>query len=180
MPAYVALFRAVNVGGRGTVAMRDICAIAADLGFADPRTLLQSGNLVFSSTNADPVALESSLERAVKTRLGLETCVLVRSAAAWAALIAANPYPEFARSDPSHLVAMPLRDTPGDEAKASLQAAIVGRETFAAIGATLYLTYPDGIGRSKLTTAVVERRLGVVGTARNWNTVLRIAAALAG
>lgn len=180
MPAFVALFRAVNVGGRGIVAMRDVCAIAADLGLESPRTLLQTGNLVFSSSITDAGAHARSLESAAKAELGLETRVLVRSAAAWADIVAANPYPDFALADPSHLVAMPLDAAPSPAAIAKLQAAVLGRETAAVNDTTLYLTYPEGIGRSKLTSAVIERSLGTVGTARNWNTVLRIAAALVG
>ncbi len=180
MPAFVALFRAVNVGGRGIVPMRDLVAMATRLGFEAPRTLLQSGNLVFSTSTSDPDVLERRLETAAKAELDLDTRVLVRSAAAWADLVVSNPYSDFARSDPSHLVVMPLRAIPTAKATVALRAAILGRETVATNGTTLYLTYPEGIGRSKLTSAVIERCLGTVGTARNWNTVLRIAAALAG
>ena len=160
--------------------MRDLCALASGLGLKAPRTLLQSGNLVFSASVADAGAFERSLETAAKAEFGLETHVLVRSTEAWADIVAGNPYPDFGRSDPSHLVVMPLRAAPTAAATASLRCAVRGRETFATNGATLYLTYPEGIGRSKLTSAVIEGCLGTVGTARNWNTVLKIAAALAG
>ena len=179
MPAFVALFRAVNVGGRATVSMRDLCAMAARLGFGAPQTLLQSGNLVFTSdTSAE--ALEPRLETAANVAFGLDTSVLVRSTEDWAEIVEACPYPEYARSDPSHLLVMSLRESPTAQGKADLRRAIVGREGFELRDTTAYITYPDGIGRSKLTAGLIERRLGTIGTARNWNTVVKIAAALAG
>ena len=178
MPALVVLFRAINVGGRSTVAMSDLRAMAARLGLCGPRTLLQSGNVVVSTDATDLRALEASIEDAARADLGVETRVIVRSADQWAALVAALPFPEFARENPSHLLVMPLRDAPAAPAEATLRAAIVGREEVAVRGTTAYLVYPDGIGRSKLTATVVERHLGTIGTGRNWTTVTRIAAAL--
>jgi len=112
LTVHVALLRGVNVGGRNTVAMADLRALAADLGFAEPRSLLQSGNLVFASRPSGP-DLEVRLERALAERLGLATDVIVRSADEWLAAVAANPLPEMARDDPSHLVVMPLKSAPG-------------------------------------------------------------------
>ena len=178
MPAFVALFRAINVGGRSTVAMSDLHAMAAGLGLGAPRTILQSGNLVFASDAVDPQALETRIEAAAKVDLGLETRVLVRSAAQWNALVAALPFPEFARDKPARLLAMPLRDAPAPPAEARLRAAIVGNERVAIHGTAAYIAYPDGIGRSKLTMALIERHLGTSGTCRNWNSVVKIAAAL--
>ena len=106
--------------------------------------------------------------------------MLVRTAGAWRALVAGNPFPEAAADDPGHLVAMPLKAEPAAAAVEALAAAIKGRERVAASGGVLYLHYVDGIGRSKLTNAVIEKHIGSRGTGRNWNTVLKIAGALAG
>jgi uncharacterized protein (DUF1697 family) len=73
---------------------------------------------------------------------------------------------------------MPLKGAPAAGGLKALQGAIVGRETVKAVGSALYLVYPDGIGRSKLTSALIEKKLGAAGTARNWNTVLKVQAAL--
>ncbi len=105
--------------------------------------------------------------------------MLVRTAAEWSALVAANPFPEVAADDPGHLVAMPLKGKPAAAAVAALEQAIKGRERIAAADRQLYIHYLDGIGRSKLTNALIERHLGLRGTGRNWNTVLKLAAALA-
>jgi uncharacterized protein (DUF1697 family) len=174
LTAHVALLRAVNVGGRSKVAMADLRQLLAELGYEGPRSLLQSGNLVFRS-EATGAALEAELKREALARLGLDTDFLVRTADAWARVVAANPFADAARDDPSHLVVMPLTAPPGAIELEGLRAWIPGREAIEAAGRELYITYPDGIGESKLTNAVIERRLGVRGTARNWNTVTKLA-----
>jgi uncharacterized protein (DUF1697 family) len=178
LSAHVALLRAVNVGGRGKVAMADLRAMLADLGFEAPQSLLQSGNLVFRS-QPKGVALEAMLEKEAEARLGLAADFLVRTAAEWADIVAANPYPAMAKDDPSHLLVMPLKTKPDAAGLRALQAWIPGRETIEAVGRELYIAYPDGIGTSKLTGAVIERRVKTRGTARNWNTVTKLSALLA-
>lgn len=174
MALTIALLRAVNVGGRKLV-MSDLRAMLAELGHPEARTLLQSGNLVLEAGSRAGADLEAWLEAETQKRFGLATDYLVRSADEWAAIIAANPFPAMARTDPAHLVVMPLKSAPAHAAFAELRAAIADREQAQLVGRDLYLTYPDGIGRSKLTTAMIERRLGVRGTARNWNTTLKLA-----
>jgi len=175
LTTHIALLRAVNVGGRGKAPMADLRKMLADLGFEAPQSLLQSGNLVFRSQPTG-AALEALLERETKARLGLATDYIVRTAAEWARIVAANPFAAMARDDPSHLVVMPLKSAPGAAGLEGLRAWIPGREAIEAVGRELYITYPDGIGTSKLTGAVIERRLGTRGTARNWNTATKLAA----
>jgi uncharacterized protein (DUF1697 family) len=176
LTTHVALLRAVNVGGRKAV-MAELRAWLAELGFEEPRSLLQSGNLVFRSQPTG-AALEALLETEAAARLGYAADVLVRTADEWRALVAANPHAAMARDDPGHLVVMPLKSAPGAAEVAALQAQIQGREVVKAAGRELYITYPDGIGDSRLTLQVIERRLGVRGTARNWNTATKLAAML--
>ena len=176
---HVALLRAVNVAGHGKIAMSDLRALIADLGLADGQTLLQSGNLVFRGGARGGAALERQLETETKKRFALETDFFVRSAAEWSALVAANPFPGEARSDPSHLVVLFLKETVKPAAVAALQAAITGREIVRGQGneaRQVYITYPDGIGDSKVTNAVIEKKLGTRATGRNWNTVLKLQA----
>jgi len=177
LTTHVALLRAVNVGGHGKVAMADLRALLSDLGFEAPRSLLQSGNLVFRSQPTGG-ALEARLEKEAEARLGLATDFLVRTADEWRAILAANPYPAMAKDDPSHLVVMPLKSPPSAAGLEALRAWIPGRESTQAVGRELYITYPDGIGTSKLTGAVIERHLRTRGTARNWNTATKLAALL--
>ncbi len=172
---HIALLRGVNVGGHRKVAMADLRSLLQALGFEDVRTLLQSGNAVFRSAGPSGVRLERLLEDEAKRRLGLDTAFLVRTAAEWDEAIARNPFPEAARRDPAHLLVMFLKAAPAGAAVRALRAAIAGREAVRAEGRHAYLVYPDGIGRSRLTIDVIERHLGTRGTARNWNTVLKLA-----
>jgi uncharacterized protein (DUF1697 family) len=174
MSRHIALLRAVNVGSAGRIRMDDLRAMAEAIGFSEVRTLLQSGNLVFEAGEA--ADRESRIEAALAERFGLKSAVMIRSAAEWMRLLAANPFPDAAEHDPSHLLVMPLKTAPAVGAEAALQAAVKGRETVRVIGQTAYLVYPDGIGDSKLTATVIERALGAVGTARNWNTVTKLLA----
>jgi uncharacterized protein (DUF1697 family) len=176
MTVQIALLRAVNVGGRN-LAMAALRACVATLGLTEVRSILQSGNLVFESRTLAGAVLEAALEEAVRERFGLAADVLVRTGAQWEQVIAANPFSEAAEQDPSHLVVMSLKGAPAPADVDALKAGIAGREVVRAHARELYILYPDGIGTSKLTIALIERRLASRGTGRNWNTVLKLAAA---
>jgi uncharacterized protein (DUF1697 family) len=178
MAAFVALLRAVNLGPHNKISMSDLTAVAAELGLDRPRTVLQSGNLVFESPRGKPASLEKLLEGALARELELKTPVVVRAAAEWRAAVEANPFSKQAKSDPSHLVIVALKSKPEKAALGALVKAIVGREQVELVGQHLYVVYPDGIGTSKVSAGLIEKKLGVVGTARNWNTVQKIAALL--
>jgi uncharacterized protein (DUF1697 family) len=171
---HLAFLRGINVGGHKPVAMADLRALLADLGFEDPRSLLQTGNLVFRGGTRRGESLERYLEAEAGARFGLQAPWMVRTAAEWKAVVARNPFPEAAERDPAHLVVVCLKAAPGREAVEALQAAITGPELVRADGRQAYIVYPDGIGTSRLTNALIEKRLGTRGTARNWNTVLKL------
>jgi len=171
----IALLRGVNVGGRKPVAMADLRDLVSALGFHDVQSVLQSGNLLFRADGKGGAKLEQALAAEAKQRLGLETEFFVRTAAEWEDVMADNPFRSEAKRDPARMVAFVLKEAPGSGAAKALQAAIVGREVSRVAGRAAYVYYPDGQGRSKLTNAVVEKQLGTRGTARNWNTVLRLA-----
>lgn len=173
---HIALLRAVNLPGHNKVGMGDLKALVVGLGFNDAQTLLASGNIVFTGGGKTTAALEQSLERAAKRELGVETDFFVRTAKEWQALIDANPFPKEATDDPSHLLAVITKDDVSTASANALQKAIVGRELVRAKGRCVYIVYPDGIGRSKVTGAFIDKKLGTSGTGRNWNTVLKLAA----
>ncbi|MBJ3777242.1 DUF1697 domain-containing protein [Acuticoccus mangrovi] len=173
--AAIAFLRAVNVAGKGRLAMADFRRALTALGLEAVETVAQTGNAVFRAV--DLAGLEARVEAALADRFGLDTTVLVRTAAHWAETLRALPFPEAARDMPARLVVMPLTAVPPADAVDALQE--IGSERVAAVGDMLFVVYPDGIGRSRLTTALIERRLGVRGTQRNWNTALLIAEAAA-
>lgn len=174
MPTHIALLRAVNVGGTGKLPMAELRKLATALGFANPRTLLASGNLVFEApAEPDPASM---LHQALESQLGVKSDVILRTPGQWTAMIAANPFPEMAQARPNALLAMPLSAAPPESALEDLRAAIRGPEAVALVGSELFVSYPDGMGTSKLDNGLIERKLRVRGTGRNWNTVLKLAA----
>lgn len=176
MPVYIALLRGVNLGGHKMVAMADLRAMLEGLGFTEVRSLLQSGNLVFQGRAQASASLERKLEQEAQRRLDLETDFHVRTAAEWQTIIKRNPFPDAARRDPGHLLMMCFKDAPAAKSVKALQAAIKDREVVRAMGRQAYVIYPDGVGNSRLTTALIDKTLGLRGTARNWNTVLKLGA----
>jgi uncharacterized protein (DUF1697 family) len=176
MPTYVALLRGINVGGHQMVAMSDLRDFLGALGCDNPRSLLQSGNLVFHCAARPRAALERWLESEAEKRLDLRTDFHVRGATDWEKLIANNPFPEEAQRDPARLIVMFLKRAPDQRAVTALQGAIQGPEIVRADGPHAYIVYPDGMGRSRLTNALIDKQLGTRSTGRNWNTVMKLAA----
>jgi uncharacterized protein (DUF1697 family) len=175
---YVALLRAVNVAGKGMVSMAELRASAERLGLKNVRTILQSGNLLFQASKS-AAALERQLEAEILRRFHQDVPVIVRSDDQLGRMIDRNPFAREAVEDPGHLLAVFLKRAPAPAEEKSLRSAIVGRERIKLDGITLYAVYPDGVGQSKLTAALIDKKLGTRGTARNWNTVLKLQAAMA-
>jgi uncharacterized protein (DUF1697 family) len=174
MTVYVGLLRAVNVAGSSPLSMAALSALMSRQGFENVHTILQSGNVVFHSDSAHVVGLERIIQRALSDRLGLSTDVFLRTASDWRSIVKRNPFPREAQADPAHLVVTILKGSPTAQEWRSLMEAIHGRERVRAGGRHAYIVYPDGIGRSKLTAALIERKLSTRGTSRNWNTVQKL------
>lgn len=173
---YIALLRAVNLGGRSMVAMSALRDLVASLGFDEVRTLLQSGNVVFRGSRRATARLERALEQALSEQLGVTTSCLVRTAAEWHAMVAANPFTREAEREPHRLLITALRDVPTCAAVRALQSAIAGGARVEVVGRHAYAVYSEGVGRSKLTNALIEKKLSTIATGRNWNTVMKLAA----
>lgn len=174
MTRYIALLRGINVGGNNLVAMADLRALLSKMGLENVQTLLQSGNVVFSGPKKSSAALERELEAALAKALKLKIDFHVRTADEWRTVIDANPFISEAKKDPARMVVTCYKSPLDPEKVQAAQAAITGRERLRADGRHLYMTFPDGQGNSK-AAIVVGRMLGA-GTARNWNTVLKLAA----
>jgi uncharacterized protein (DUF1697 family) len=184
MPRHVALLRGINVGGRNKVAMADLRQIAADLGFTEVSTYIQSGNLLFAADTSDTADMAAALERRIAERLGVRPAVVVISASELAGVIADNPFPHA--KDP-RLVHAVFRNTDlSDAGRAAVAAAVAtaqsngSRDEAVVVGRTLYLHTPDGFGRSQLAAQLAASPAQASGTARNWATVTRLIALLTG
>jgi len=170
MTAIIALLRAVNIGGRW-IKMAELTALFHDLGFADARTYVQSGNAVFTADKPALPALKRKIEVAIAARFGFHSHTILRTAEELQALIAANPFPAMAKSDPAHLV-VHFSESPFAAAdKDALALEWAGPEEWRVVGHDLYITYPAGQGRSKLNL-----KLKTPGTRRNFKSVLALAA----
>jgi uncharacterized protein (DUF1697 family) len=153
--------------------MTDLRNFLTALGFEEPRSLLQSGNLIFMSTVRTGAELERFLETEALDRLSLEVDVFVRTPGEWKTLIRQNPFRKEAERDPGHLIATFLKSDAEPGEVTALQAEIKGPEIVKAKGKHAYIYYPNGAGRSKLTHSIIEKHLGRA-TGRNWNTVLKL------
>ena len=166
---WVALLRAVNVGGTGKVPMAALREHLGTRGFADVTTYIQSGNVVLSAGtfDDDPVAVARGVEETIAEHFGHRTDVLVRSAAQMQSVLAANPYGD---ADPAKVGVQFCTAEVSAEAVEWMRAKASENEQVVAIGTELYVFFGDGMGRSRLGTA----RTGVVGTMRNLRTVTKL------
>jgi uncharacterized protein (DUF1697 family) len=166
---YVGLLRAVNVGKR-QVPMARLRALCESLGHTGVETLLQSGNVVFSAGKADPAALEEALA----AEFGFDVPVIVRTGAQLQAVVDANPFATQAAADGKAVHVAFASGAVDAKRLDGIDRDRLAPDEFAAGKDEVYLHYPNGSGRSKMTIQLFEKPLGIVLTARNWNTVLKL------
>jgi uncharacterized protein (DUF1697 family) len=169
---YAALLRAVNLVKRNRIAMADLRRILGELGYDRVITHLQSGNAVFTS-DLPAVALEQEIASALAEHAALTCAVMVRTGAELAAVMAANPLGKEP-DNPSRYFVSFLAAEPDPAAAAKFAALDLGPERAWVLGREAYLWCPHGAADTKLSASFVEKRLGVAGTARNWNTVSKL------
>lgn len=153
--------------------MADLRAIAIDCGFPDAVTYIQSGNLVLPNARDSVGSIAARIHDDIVERTGLDVPLILRTFDEWAAVIADNPFPAAARDGTTlHVIFM------DDAAPASLRefdASAFAPEEIAVRGREVYLSLPSGMGRSDLAVTVGRLPGASSGTARNWNTVLKLA-----
>jgi uncharacterized protein (DUF1697 family) len=162
---YVALLRAINVGGTGKLSMEDLRQLCQDCGFKNAATYIQSGNVVFRSKLSEGAA-KKTLERALAKKMGKPFGVLIRTAADLSRVVGDNPFP---RAAPNQLMILFLDEPPPPDALKAI--AIPGREELALHGRELFVHFPDGVGASKLKVPFQK-----IGTMRNLNTARKLVA----
>lgn len=170
---YVALLRAVNVGGRNKIAMARLRELLEGLGYGEVQTHLQSGNAVFTAAGSSPERMAQEVEGTLVEEVGLAAKVLVRTHGQLARVVADNPLLDVA-SDHARLLVTFLSRAPDGEAISELAPADFEPDVFAVGEREIYVWYPEGVHATKLSNAFWEKRLDVVATGRNWNTVTRL------
>lgn len=174
---WVAMLRGINLGKR-QLKSAELKAVVERMGFTEVKTILASGNVVFEAGDAQPEALERDLHAALEKATGLKSEVFVRNRAELAALVAANPFPAEAEARPSYLVVTFHRSPVDGAAIDRLAESHDGPERMVVRGRELITDFPDGQGRSTLIPAMQKAKLARGNTARNWNTVCKLLAAL--
>lgn len=163
MPTYIALLRAVNVGGTGNLPMADLRAMCVDAGFARVETYIASGNVVFES-KASPATVKRELEKRLLAYAKKPVGVMVRTASELAAVLAGNPFPKLA---PNRTITIFLDTTPAPDALK--RASGINGELMRLGTREIYVHYPNGLSASKLKLPATT-----TGTARNMNTVAKL------
>jgi len=169
---YIALLRGINVGRAKRVAMADLRALVAELGHTDVRSLLNSGNIVFSAGNIDPLAAAAAIEEAMVLKVGVAARVMVLAASDLAAVLAENTLLPLA-SDHARLLVFLLPDTQARAALAPLCERDWGEGALALGQRAAYVWCPDGVLDSP-AAAVLGKQLGDTTTSRNWNTLCKL------
>jgi uncharacterized protein (DUF1697 family) len=174
MPAFLSLFRGINVGGHQKVRMDELKALHDALGLRDVVTYIQSGNVLFTGDNLDTIQLSQQIAAGFAQRFGFTVTVVVRTAGEFRAMMANNPFLEQPDKESKWVLVLFLATRPASTALVELQQAYAGPEEYHLVGQELFVFYPDGIGRSKFTLPLIEKKLKTIGTGRNWNTILQL------
>lgn len=177
MTRYVALVRGINVGATRKLPMAELRAACGKAGFADVGTYIQSGNIVLTS-DAPAAEVAEQLQVLIADRFKLNVPVIVRTAAEWKRYAAGSAFPDAEADRPKllHLclAAKPLNDGAAD----ALATRATAKERIATKGDALWIDFGESVGTSKLTPTLLDKAAGSPVTARNWNTVLALAAML--
>lgn len=170
MGRYVAFLRGINVGGNATLPMAELRSVLGELGYTDVSTLLNSGNAIFTGPGDPPAEVGTRIEAAIEARFGRPVRCLVRTPDELSRVLAGDPYAGVATDGARYVVAF-LSGEPDPARLAAIDPEEYLPDRFTAAGREIYIWCPNGLAETKFTHAFFERKLGVVATVRNWNTV---------
>lgn len=171
---WIALLRGINVGGHNKIAMAELRARCVEAGWQNVESYIQSGNLVFSA-DSRAVDVETRLEQLIARHFNLEIPVIVRSAAQWADYFDDNPFPAASRETPNLVMLGLSKSSPPPGAADDLQERARDGERVQMVRDALWIHFPAGSARSKLSPTVLDRAVGSPVTSRNWRTVQKLA-----
>ena len=174
MAIHVGLLYSVVIDQTRRVAMADLRGIAESLGYGAVRTLVSTGNLVFEAGASSVSAIEADLERAFAAHHGKPVDIIVKTAVDWLDLVAANPFPVEAEAAPDRVAVRVMRDPVGQGLLDFLRPYQSRGERVAIAGGHVWIHYRGQPSLSKLAGQLTPKRMGGIGTARNWNTVRRL------
>lgn len=173
MKRMIALLRGINVTGRNKIAMAELRAACGKLGWKDVETYIQSGNIVFRAAGA-PAALEAALEGAIEKAFGLSIPVVVRTAEAWHRYLKQCPFEAACAQEPNFVLLLATKKRPAAGAEKTLAERAQHGEIVRVVGDAVFIHFKAGVGKSKLSPAVIDRAVGSSATGRNWRTVIAL------
>ena len=174
MTVVISLLRGVNVGAHNRIKMEPLRALYESLGLLDVQTLLQSGNVIFRTKERDLVRLATRIRDGFEQTFDFRPEVILRTASELRDVIARNPFAARPGIDPSRLLVIFLAGDPDADARDRVLRIKADPEELRMHGRELYIYFPNGMARPKLSAALVERTLKMPGTGRNWNTVTKL------
>jgi uncharacterized protein (DUF1697 family) len=174
MPAIICMLRGVNVGGHNQIKMDTLLALCESLKLECPQTYVQSGNVVFRSAEKNLALLSQRLQDAIENNLGFRPAVVLRTSSEMRHVIARNPFASRHGIEPAKLLVAFLGSDPGKAARDNLAKLDTRGEELHAHGSELYIYFRNGMGKSKLPWAAIDKVLNTPSTGRNWNTVLKL------
>ncbi len=170
---YVALLRGINVGGKHKLPMKELVEVFTAGKCNSVRTYIQSGNAVFTCSDATFRGLRPALEKKIESRFGFPAPVILRSREQVVQVVHNNPFLKAGKPEPT-LHVMFLAEAPRSDAISKLDPNRSPGDEFRVAGSEIYLYLPNGAGNSKLTNAYFDAKLSTIGTGRNWATVLKL------
>jgi len=174
MTTVISMLRGVNVGGKRPLKMTELVELYRSIGCEEPRSYIQSGNVIFGWRAKDFEALARRIESAIEKQFGFRSGVILRTAEELDAVIERNPFHGRVDVLPKLVVTF-LAVHPAPDAQTRIDALPSTLEEFHLKGRELFAYFPNGISGSKVPVSAIDRALGVTGTARNWNTVAKLA-----
>jgi len=170
----ISMLRGVNVGGHNKVKMDALRALYESLELHDPHTYVQSGNVIFSTEERDPIRLARRIENGIERAFGFHSDVVVRTSAELRDVMARNPFATRRAIEPSKLLIIFLARDPSPEAREGIRTFKADPEDLRIDGRELYIYFPIGIGKSKLPVPAILKTLQTSGTGRNWTSVTKM------
>jgi uncharacterized protein (DUF1697 family) len=170
----ISMLRGVNVGGHNKIKMEELRALYASLKLRDAQSYVQSGNVIFRTDERDLAVVTKRVQGGIERKFGCTTDVICRTVAEMRDVIARNPFAKRRGIEPSKLLVVFLANEPGAEARASLLRIDTKPEELRIDGRELYIYFPNGQARPKMSWAAVNKALGTPGTGRNWNSVMKM------
>jgi uncharacterized protein (DUF1697 family) len=174
MVVMISLLRGVNIGGHHIIKMEELRALYGSLRLRDAQTYLQSGNVVFRAEESDTAGLGQRIESAIEKNFGFRPSVILRTPEELRGVIARNPFANRKGLEPSKMAVVFLASEPSKEIREKVLAMKADPEELRMAGREMYIYFPNGMARPRLSVPTIERILKMASTGRNWNSVRKL------